>query len=274
LLRVLFVQQLTASFDVVQELKERYYKICKKLYESKIARGFDVEEYQKKLDGGGYDFDKSGFHRQSGLLKLFPDHLSSLAMELNRKAKLETLYNRSYDQIKDEEIMFMELKRREAMNERFFDTRQSAERVYGKHELSHSVERHQVQMYGQANPNDPRLKKKRRDDIPGAGPIITIPQNRIPGMPSGLPSATPTTPGFDGPKREQKPVPGTSLRSFPASNIKPSQQQQKVLEYFESFGLGKRSLDLVNCKPGPNTTAVHQLHLEQVWYHPWRLRRL
>ncbi len=49
------------SVLALKELKERYYKVCKKLFESRVARGLDVEENQKKLDAGGLDFDRSGF---------------------------------------------------------------------------------------------------------------------------------------------------------------------------------------------------------------------
>lgn len=162
--------------------------------------------------------------------------LHLLDMELKRKLQLETLYNRSYDQIKDEELLFTELKRRDAMNDRYFDSRQWAERIYGKHELSHSIERAQVQLYANAN-NDPRLKKKRRDDIPGAGPVIAIPQNRAPSL-GGLPSATPSTPGgpLDGVRKEQKLVAGTSLRGTISQSIKGT-NLQRVNEYLDNAGL-------------------------------------
>ncbi|KAI9030429.1 hypothetical protein DFJ74DRAFT_470315 [Hyaloraphidium curvatum] len=199
----------------IEDLKERYYKICKKIFETRIARGQDVEENQRKLDTGCYEFDKS--------------------MELSRKRQLETLYNRSLEQVKDEELLFTELKRREAMNERFFETRQWAERTYGKHELAHSQDRAMVQnAFGGQGAFDPRLKKKRRDDIPG-GPSITIPPHRNSII--GLPSATPTTPGFDDPSRKQKVAPvGTSLRSATTITIK-GQNVQKMTEYLDSLGV-------------------------------------
>lgn len=155
-------------------------------------------------------------------------------MELNRKRQLEALLSRSHEQIKEEELLFTELKRREAMNERFFEMRHFAERTYGKHELSHSIDRAQMQYYGQ-NANDPRLKKKQRPDVPGAGPVISIPQARAPSG-SGLPSATPTTPSLEVPRRETKVVSGTNLRSGMTVQLK-GQALQKVNEYLTELGI-------------------------------------
>lgn len=56
---IMDIYQFGDSKRTVEDLKDRYYRACKRLYEARVAKGDRAEEYQRKLEMGGYDFDKS-----------------------------------------------------------------------------------------------------------------------------------------------------------------------------------------------------------------------
>lgn len=44
----------------IEELMDRYFGCCRRLFEGRMGKGEDVEGYRRRLEAGGWDFDKSG----------------------------------------------------------------------------------------------------------------------------------------------------------------------------------------------------------------------
>ncbi|KNC96721.1 uncharacterized protein SPPG_07930 [Spizellomyces punctatus DAOM BR117] len=91
----------------IDDLKERYYQTARAIL---LARG-----KPDKKDLTGYNFDK--------------------AREIERKKNLEILYNRTAEQIKEEEYLFMELRRREQKEERMQREREAVWQLLNDNEV-------------------------------------------------------------------------------------------------------------------------------------------
>ncbi|KXS20995.1 hypothetical protein M427DRAFT_350096 [Gonapodya prolifera JEL478] len=209
------------------DLKERYYSICSKLLPIRPHDPADPS-YLETLRQ--HDFNK--------------------ARELERKQTVATLLARTAEQVKEEELLVAELRRKEANDRRWDRERASAKGVFAKLDAASPHERAAI-IAGPMGPGmgllDPKRNKKRREDgllPPGAGGMgggggAGYPYAAQAGFRdrSHLSLATITL-DAQTPLRTQRLNAGTTLQSSRMSQVKSTlvQKVQQVMQ--EEFGLG------------------------------------
>jgi DNA methyltransferase 1-associated protein 1 len=99
----------------VEDLKARYYAICRKLFK---VRPLDSPTEQENRNTGTvqYGFDYGEFCNYSRYLSLIPD---SPAKEKSRREFIENLWNRDPATVAEEDILYLDLKRLEQTERKF-----------------------------------------------------------------------------------------------------------------------------------------------------------
>ncbi|KAI9104075.1 hypothetical protein DFS34DRAFT_606866 [Phlyctochytrium arcticum] len=120
----------------VDDLRERYYRLTRSVLAAR-------NKGEKKEDLSAYNFNK--------------------AKELERKKNLEILYSRTPEQIKEEEYLFIELRKREAREERLQRERDAVWQLLRDNE-SRMVSQHNLTP---TDKNIDKLKKQRKSLGPG-----------------------------------------------------------------------------------------------------------
>lgn len=95
-------------------MKDRYYSVCRKLIRNRPWAG---DEASRTLLIANFQFDKGSFHYL--FTSFFTELNSYLEREITRKRYIESLEQRSSEQIAEEEALYIEVRRLE-QNERKF----------------------------------------------------------------------------------------------------------------------------------------------------------
>jgi hypothetical protein len=97
----------------MQDLKDRYYSVCRKLVRNRPWAGDDASKASLLAS---FQFDKGKLY---SLLALRPNYDSRAEREMTRKKYVASLESRTPEQISEEEALYVEIKRLEQNERRF-----------------------------------------------------------------------------------------------------------------------------------------------------------